>query len=153
MRLWTKLALAALAPALLVAPASAEPSGTTHNATCAPIPLSAPAGARIEAVRAEPRPGGTVTFPQTPFSAPAPIADVPPYCQITVTLTHDGHDHVTVAVALPGTGWTGRLQAVGGSAYAAGDFGAPLVQAVKDGYAGVTTDAGVSSDPLDTGWA
>lgn len=154
MRLWTKLVLAALAPALLVVPASAEPAGTAvGDATCAPVPVSAPAGARIESVRAEHHPGGTVTFPQTPFSAPAPIADVPPYCQVTVTLTHDGNDHVTVAVALPGTGWTGRLQAVGGSAYAAGDFGAPLVQAVKDGYAGVTTDAGVSSNPLDTGWA
>lgn len=153
MRLWTKLVLAALAPALLVVPASAEPAGrAVGDTTCAPVHVSAPAGARIEAVRAEHRPGGTVTFPQTPLSAPAPITDVPPYCQLTVTLTHDGNDHVTVAVALPGAGWTGRLQAVGGSAYAAGDFGAPLVQAVKDGYAGVTTDAGVSSNPLDTSW-
>jgi hypothetical protein len=39
---------------------------------------------------------------------------------------------------------------VGGSAYAAGDFGAPFVQAVKDGYAAVSTDAGVLG-VLDTG--
>ncbi|MFI9813788.1 tannase/feruloyl esterase family alpha/beta hydrolase [Saccharothrix variisporea] len=151
MRLWTKLAAALVALVPLVPAASAEPEPATTG--CAPVPVSAPAGARIESVRAEQRPGGTVTFPATPFSAPAPITDVPPYCEITVTLTHDGTDHVKVAVALPATGWTGRLQAVGGSAYTAGDFGAPLVQAVKDGYAGVTTDAGVPLTFLDTTWA
>ncbi|MEJ2853099.1 MULTISPECIES: tannase/feruloyl esterase family alpha/beta hydrolase [unclassified Saccharothrix] len=152
MRLWTKLAVAAVplvALVPLVTAASAEPAGTG----CATVPVSAPAGARIESVQAEHRPGGTVTFPATPFSAPAPITDVPPYCEVTVTLTHDGADHVKVAVALPATGWTGRLQAVGGSAYTAGDFGAPLVQAVKDGYVGVTTDAGVPLTFLDTSWA
>ncbi|MFJ6673868.1 tannase/feruloyl esterase family alpha/beta hydrolase [Actinosynnema sp. NPDC091369] len=137
----------------LVAPASAEPAHQVGETTCAPVTVPAPAGARIESVRAEHRTGGTITFPPTPFSQPAPITDVPPYCEVTVTLTHDGNDHVAVAVALPGTGWTGRLQAVGGSAYTAGDFGAPLVQAVKDGYVGVTTDAGVPLTFLDTGWA
>lgn len=159
MRLRTKLAaavvpLAALIPLVVVAPAESAVPTTGTTPTCAPIPVPAPAGARIEAVLAEHRPGGTVTFPATPFSAPAPITDVPAYCQITVTLTHPGgNDRVTIAVALPDTGWTGRLQAVGGSAYTAGDFGAPLVQAVKDGYAAVTTDAGVPLTFLDTGWA
>ncbi len=41
---------------------------------------------------------------------------------------------------------------MGGSAYAAGDFGPGLVQAVKDGCAAVSTDAGVLSG-LDTSWA
>ncbi|QFU88504.1 tannase/feruloyl esterase family alpha/beta hydrolase [Amycolatopsis sp. YIM 10] len=108
--------------------ASAAPLGCTAPA------VSAPPGARIESVDA------------------ARVAD-PAHCLVTVTLTHDGGDHVKVAVALPESGWTGRLQAVGGSAYAAGDFGAPLAQAVRDGYAGVTTDAGVSADPLNTSWA
>ncbi|NUT50404.1 MAG: tannase/feruloyl esterase family alpha/beta hydrolase [Saccharothrix sp.] len=155
MRLWKKLVvvgvpLVALAPLVVTAPVSAEPAG---RAACAPVPVPAPAGTRIESVVAEHRAGGTVTFPATPFSAPAVITDVPPYCEVTVTLTHDGTDHVEVAVALPATGWTGRLQAVGGSAYTAGDFGAPLVQAVKDGYVGVTTDAGVPRTLLDTSWA
>jgi hypothetical protein len=138
----TTLLLTGLAP---LAPASA---GTT---SCAAVPVTAPAGAKIESVDAVRRPGGTVTFPQTPFSAPPPIHDVPAYCELTITVTH-GSDHAKVVVALPETGWSGRLQGVGGSAYAAGDTGAPFVQAVKDGYTAVTTDAGVLTG-LDTSWA
>ncbi|WP_328618213.1 tannase/feruloyl esterase family alpha/beta hydrolase [Amycolatopsis sp. NBC_00355] len=109
------------------------PSAAAAGTPCATVPVSAPAGAKIESVQAVAQPG---------------------YCGITVTLTHPGAgDHVKVLVALPRTGWTGRLQALGGSAYAAGEFGAPLVQAVKDGYSAVTTDAGVSADALDTSWA
>ncbi|MCP2198946.1 tannase/feruloyl esterase family alpha/beta hydrolase [Lentzea flava] len=138
----TTLLLTGLAP---LAPASAS------SPSCAAVPVTAPAGAKIESVDAVRRPGGTVTFPQTPFSAPPPIHDVPAYCELTVTLTHQD-DHVKVVVALPETGWSGRLQGVGGSAYAAGDTGAPFVQAVKDGYTAVTTDAGVLTG-LDTSWA
>ncbi|MEU7532189.1 tannase/feruloyl esterase family alpha/beta hydrolase [Saccharothrix sp. NPDC042600] len=152
MRPWTTLVVAAV-PLLALGPVVPSAAAETGVSACAPVDVPAPAGARIESVVAEQRPGGTVTFPPTPFSAPAPITDVPAYCEVTVTLTHDGTDHVKVAVALPGTGWTGRLQAVGGSAYTAGDFGAPLVQAVKDGYVGVTTDAGVPLTFLDTSWA
>jgi hypothetical protein len=108
------------------------PSAAAAETPCVTVPVSAPAGAKIESVRAEAQPG---------------------YCAITVTLTHAGAgDHVKVLVALPQQGWTGRLQALGGSAYAAGEFGAPLVQAVKDGYSAVTTDAGVLTG-LDTSWA
>jgi hypothetical protein len=139
----TTLLLTGLAP---LAPASAS------TTSCTAVPVTAPAGAEVESVDAVRRPGGTVTFPQTPFSAPPPIHDVPAYCELTVTLTHDGSDHVKVVVALPETGWSGRLQGVGGSAYAAGDTGAPFVQAVKDGYTAVTTDAGVLTG-LDTSWA
>jgi hypothetical protein len=44
------------------------------------------------------------------------------------------------------------LQAIGGSAYAAGDFGAPMVGAVHDGYVAVTTNTGVSLTYVDTSW-
>ncbi|WP_250637376.1 tannase/feruloyl esterase family alpha/beta hydrolase [Lentzea guizhouensis] len=137
---------------LLSALVPLAPSAAASTTECTTVQVTAPAGAKVESVDAVAKPGGTVTFPQTPLSAPPPIHDVPAYCEVTVTLTHSGSDHVKVVVALPGTGWTGRLQGVGGSAYAAGDFGAPLVQAVKDGYAAVSTDAGVL-DGLNTGWA
>lgn len=153
MRRTTRLLLAAAPLAVLLVTtvtqlgAAAAPAAV---AACATLPVSAPPGAQVESVQATAKPGGTLTFP----SVPAPVTDVPAYCEITVTLTHPGAgDHVRVAVALPGTGWTGRLQAVGGAAYSAGDFGAPLVQAVKDGYSGVTTDAGVSLNGLDSSWA
>ncbi|MFD9700803.1 tannase/feruloyl esterase family alpha/beta hydrolase [Lentzea sp. NPDC059081] len=107
-----------------LAPASAS------TPACAPVPITAPAGSGVESTSA---------------------VEKTDHCEITVTLTH-ADDHVKVVVALPRTGWTGRLQGVGGSAYAAGDTGAPLLQAVQDGYAAVTTDAGVL-DGLNTSWA
>jgi hypothetical protein len=123
----TTLLLTGLAP---LAPASAS------STSCAAVAVTAPAGARIESVDA------------VRHSADG---DVPAYCQLTITVTH-GSDHAKTFVALPETGWSGRLQGVGGSAYAAGDTGAPFVQAVKDGYTAVTTDAGVLTG-LDTSWA
>ncbi|WP_086784528.1 tannase/feruloyl esterase family alpha/beta hydrolase [Crossiella equi] len=129
-------------------PASAE---TTPG--CAPVPVAAPAGAHLESVTAARQPGGTLDFPAQ-FGGP--VTDVPAHCEVTVVLSHPGAgDRVTVRLALPETGWTGRFQALGGSAYLAGafgPFGRPFAQAVKDGYAAGTTDAGVSPDPLDTSW-
>ncbi|GAA0636301.1 tannase/feruloyl esterase family alpha/beta hydrolase [Kutzneria viridogrisea] len=157
MRRLTKiLAVAVPLAALIPSVASASPqlaAAPSAQPACATVPVAAPQGAKIESVRAERHAGGTVSFPATPQSPATEITGVPAYCEVTVTLTHVGaNDHVKVAVALPETGWTGRLQGVGGSAYAAGDFGAPLVRAVKDGYTGVTTDAGVLTG-LDTSWA
>jgi len=129
--------LAAAVPLLLTGLVPLAPPAAAAAPACAAVSVPAPAGAKIESVQAERKTD----------------AGTPAYCQITVTLTHSGSDHVKVVVALPETGWTGRLQAVGGSAYAAGNFGEPLLQAVRDGYSGVTTDAGVSSDALDTSWA
>ncbi|MGW4526819.1 tannase/feruloyl esterase family alpha/beta hydrolase [Amycolatopsis sp. NPDC004378] len=123
--------LAAAVPLLLTGLVPLAPSAAAATPACAAVSVPAPSGAKTESVQAEHKTA---------------------YCQVTVTLTHDGTDHVKVAVALPDTGWTGRLQALGGSAYAAGNFDG-LAQAAKDGYAGVTTDAGVSLDGLDTSWA
>ncbi|WP_225891030.1 tannase/feruloyl esterase family alpha/beta hydrolase [Streptomyces dioscori] len=81
------------------------------------------------------------------------VDDVPAYCEVTVTLTHPGdNDHAKVRTWLPARGWNGRFQALGGSAYLAGDNGVGLGGAVKSGYAVTTTDAGVG-DALDTSWA
>jgi hypothetical protein len=129
-----KRLLLATAAALLLTTVTQPAASAATPTPCAAVAVPAPPGAKIESVQAEPQPG--------PAS----------YCRLTVTLTHTGADHVKVAVALPDTGWNGRLQALGGSAYAAGNFGA-LPQAVEDGYTAVTTDAGVSLDGLDTSWA
>lgn len=160
MKLWAAaVPLTALVSLALTAGTTPGPSDlavrTVAESTpsCAQLPITAPAGAKIESVQAVQQSGGTVTFPATPASPAVTLTDVPAYCAITVTLTHPGaNDHVKVAVTLPESGWTGRLQGIGGSAYTAGDFGAPLVQAAKDGYAGVTTDAGVPLTFLDTSW-
>ncbi|WP_431899310.1 tannase/feruloyl esterase family alpha/beta hydrolase [Nonomuraea sp. bgisy101] len=138
-------------------PAAAS-AGTASAAaapfTCSSISVNAPAGTSVESVTAVSREAGTVTVqPVPPFTEVVKIPDVPAYCDVTVTLTHPGvGDHAKVRVWLPETGWTGRFQAVGGSAFAAGDYGAGLAGAIKSGYAAATTDAGVGTY-LDTSWA
>ncbi|MCO1594553.1 tannase/feruloyl esterase family alpha/beta hydrolase [Micromonospora sp. RHAY321] len=147
---------AALVP--MAASGVTRDGGTGAATTCSAMPVSAPPGTTVESVRAVAQAGGTVTFPDaTPLPTPPPITDVPARCDVTVTLTHPGaNDHVTVKVSLPQDPqrWTGRFQATGGSAYLAGDFGAPLVTAVKNGYVAAATDAGVGQNPVDvSGWA
>ncbi|MGN9837250.1 DUF6351 family protein [Nonomuraea sp. H19] len=144
-----------LAAACLPAAASAGAvSSAAVPFTCSSIFVNAPAGTAVESVTAVSREEDTLTIPPVPpFTDVVEIPDVPAYCDVTVTLTHPGvGDHAKVRVWLPETGWTGRFQAVGGSAFAAGDYGAGLAGAIKSGYAAATTDAGVGTY-LDTGWA
>ncbi|MFC0504976.1 tannase/feruloyl esterase family alpha/beta hydrolase [Micromonospora costi] len=148
---------AALVP--MAANAVTRDSGQVAATTCAAVPVSAPSGTTVEAVKAVANAGGTVTFPAAPPLHPIKetLTDVPAWCDITVTVTHPGaNDHVNIKVSLPRDPerWTGRFQATGGSAYLAGDFGSPLVAAVKAGYVAAATDAGVGTNPIDvSGWA
>jgi hypothetical protein len=148
--------LASMAPG--AAHADVSPRGASHSKTvCAAPRISAPEGARIESVTAVAHAGGTETFPGVPgLPAPAPINDVPAWCEVTVAVAHaDADDHVKIKIALPQDkrAWNGRLQALGGSAYLAGDLGAPTVAAVKAGYVGAATDAGIGQSITPSGWA
>ncbi|MER6981316.1 tannase/feruloyl esterase family alpha/beta hydrolase [Streptomyces carpinensis] len=139
-----------LAAAVYLPTASAEPrtSVSTPPACVAP-PVKAPSGTVVESVTAVRRPGGTIHG--TGFLG-GDVSGVPAFCQVTVTLTHPGdNDHARVQTWLPLAEWNGRFQAIGGSAYSAGDNGVGLGTAVKNGYAATTTDAGVG-DVLDTSW-
>ncbi|NAS27354.1 tannase/feruloyl esterase family alpha/beta hydrolase [Herbidospora sp. NEAU-GS84] len=158
------LMAAAVSAAVVLVPtagnAVSRDSGPVAATTCAPVPVSAPSGTKVESVKAVAHAGGTVTFPAAPPLHPAEetLTDVPAWCDVTVTVSHPGaNDHVTIRISLPQDTkkWNGRFQATGGSAYLAGDLsGAPLVGAMKAGYAAAATDAGVGANPLDvSGWA
>lgn len=152
-RLLTVLAAGVpLAAAVCLPTASAAPRNSSASAPlgCSAPAAKAPAGTEVESVTAVRRAGGTV---HGTGILGGTVTGVPAYCEVTVTLTHPGDgDHARVRTWLPVSGWNGRLQALGGSAYAAGDNGVGLATAVKNGYAATTTDAGVG-DVLDTGWA
>ncbi len=137
--------------------AATRDSGTTAATTaCAPVPVSAPSGTKVVSVNAEARDGGTFTFPSA-FPPVDPINDVPAWCDLKVVVTHPGvNDTVNIKVSLPQDpkNWNGRFQATGGSAYSAGDvsdLSVPLISAVKGGYVGAATDAGVKSGQ-DASW-
>ncbi|MDX6260067.1 MAG: hypothetical protein QOH84_1755 [Kribbellaceae bacterium] len=145
-----------LAAAAFLLPGAAADAADTAGAApaapapCAPVQVQAPAGTAVESVTNTSFPGGTIHG--TGFLG-GQVEGVPAFCNVTVTLTHPGDgDHAKVQVWLPQTGWNGRFQALGGSAYAAGDNGPGLARAVKQGYAAATTDAGIG-DVVDTSWA
>jgi feruloyl esterase len=140
-----------LAAAVYLPTASAEPRTTSAAApsACVNPSVKAPAGTEVESVTAVRQPGGTI---QGTGILQGVAENVPAFCQVTVTLTHPGDgDHAKVQTWLPETGWNGRFQALGGSAYLAGDNGVGMGNAVKAGYAATTTDAGVG-DALDVSW-
>ncbi|WP_409467873.1 tannase/feruloyl esterase family alpha/beta hydrolase [Streptomyces sp. HC307] len=152
-RLLTVLAAGVpLAAAVCLPTASAEPRDGSAAApfACSAPSVKAPAGTKVESVTAVSQEGGTI---HGTGALGGTVTGVPAYCEVTVTLTHPGDgDHAKVRTWLPVSGWNGRFQGLGGAAYQAGDNGVGLGTAVKNGYAAVSTDAGVG-DALDTSWA
>ncbi|MFI5711129.1 tannase/feruloyl esterase family alpha/beta hydrolase [Kribbella sp. NPDC051620] len=151
--------LAAVVPLAALMPLSGSSAATTTAAstatTCSTVSIKAPQGVRIDSLTGVDQPGGTVVIPPNPPFPSGPVTGVPAYCEVTVQLSHPGAgDHVKTVVWLPKTGWNGRFQALGGSAYQAGEFGIPWVNAVKAGYAVASTDAGVGPSPFTAdAWA
>ncbi|KAK1961553.1 tannase and feruloyl esterase [Colletotrichum sublineola] len=94
----------------------------------------------------------------TNYGGPAPTAGLegPAFCNVTVTYTHPGqHDSIILETWLP-VAWNQRLMAVGGGGYAAGrlDYGyETMYGGIAQGYAAITTDAGLGYAQEPSPWA
>lgn len=109
----------------------------------------------ILSVKATPVTNYTVSAPSTlRLTQPSIEKDNVSLCNITVTYTHPSQDDlITVETWLPKV-WNERLQAVGGGGWVAGRFIVSyknMEGAVADGYATVTTDAGIGAG-ADLDW-
>ena len=86
-------------------------------------------------------------------SDPSAVAS---FCNVTITYTHPSYnDSIGVEMWFPLERWNERLQAIGGGGWAAGRFVlayAGMLGAVADGYATVSTDAGVDGIADFTSW-
>jgi hypothetical protein len=91
------------------------------------------------------------------FTAPSVELRNATFCNVTLSYTYPGqNDEVIVEAWLPLEGWNGRFQAVGGGGWVAGrsaiSYGA-MGGALADGFATITTDAGLG-DAMDASeWA
>ena len=115
-------------------------------------------GAEVKSVEAILVTNYSISVPSSVrFTQPAVEVDNASFCNVTVSYTHPGqNDTVIVETWLPSEGWNGRLQAVGGGGMVAGrwdDFYHAMAGAIADGYATVTTDAGLGNALDATSWA
>ncbi|KAF4839007.1 putative feruloyl esterase [Colletotrichum tropicale] len=90
------------------------------------------------------------------YVAPAVTLNNVSFCNVTIAYTHPGqNDHIVTEAWLP-LDWNERFQAIGGGGWVAGRFFLTyggMQGAIADGYATITTDAGLGDAQEPTPWA
>ncbi len=74
-----------------------------------------------------------------------PFAALPAFCRVAATLTPSSDSDIKVEVWLPSSNWNGKLEAVGNGGWAGTIGYAAMANALRAGYATVSTDTGHST--------
>lgn len=83
----------------------------------------------------------------TPANSTAAFHGLPSFCRVTATLKPSPVSDIRVEIWLPTSGWNQKLQGVGNGGLAGTISYGALAEAIKAGYASVSTDTGhVASD-------
>jgi len=75
-------------------------------------------------------------------TAAAHYRTLPEFCRVAATLTPTSDSDIRIEVWLPAQGWNGKFQAVGNGGWAGVISYSALAEAVREGYAGASTDTG-----------
>ena len=78
--------------------------------------------------------------------AGAVFGRLPAFCRVAATLTPSSDSDIKIEVWLPASGWNGKFQAVGNGGWAGVISYSAMAEAVKSGYATVSTDTGHSTN-------
>lgn len=95
-------------------------------------------------------PNATITLAQSvpagTFTPPGgtPIAGLPAFCRVALTITPSTDSHINVEVWMPATGWNGRYQGTGGGGYTGAISYASLAAGLQLNNAVANTDMGTA---------
>src|SRR5215831_2310830 len=71
-----------------------------------------------------------------------PYKDLPAFCRVAATLKPTSDSDIKIEIWMPTSGWNGKFQAVGNGGWAGSISYAEMSQALRQGYATVSTDTG-----------
>ena len=141
-RLTIKILLALSACAGIAAP------GYARGASCDSLTTLALPHARVTSAAVVAP--GSFTPPASPRAisptAASQYKSLPEFCRVSATLAPSSDSDIKIEVWLPTAGWNQKFQAVGNGGWAGVISYSALAEAVKAGYASVSTDTGHSSE-------
>jgi feruloyl esterase len=87
-------------------------------------------------------PAGSFAPPPVGTDTPRPVANLPAFCRLELTLTPSSDSDIKTEVWMPVSGWNGKFQQVGNGAFAGSIQYGALGDALRRGYAAASTDTG-----------
>jgi len=98
-----------------------------------------------------------LTLPSTKITEARLVAAekaLPAHCRVAGVITPTSDSEIKLAVWMPADGWNGKFLGIGNGGFAGAISAAGLAEAVRNGFAGASTDTGHAAVPgIDAAWA